>query len=228
MRRNSFRCLCLVGKGNVKFTGFLLLGLTVNLPWSKGQHLIFIDRQEPVSTTKMLPAVLIMLLCKENAFALEEKNACLFTSGGRLHRVIIQPIRRQGQNRLLIKSEGLLLLDTQTWLHSFSVTSSRTGRLQERMKIYLLIKYLHQTFFDQVSTLEQLHFKFTCTLYKKDSDKVFLETILQMRKLSLRASQMLQGRPAGSIPGGAVVKIRLPMEGTWFWSLRSGKIPGRE
>lgn len=89
-----------------------------------------------------------MLLCKENAFALEEKkiNACLFTSGGEdSHRVIIQPVRRQGQNRL-IKSEGLLLLDTQTWLHSFY-----SNKQQDRETAGRGWKF---TFFDQVSTLQ--------------------------------------------------------------------------
>ena len=90
-----------------------------------------------------------MLLCKENAFALKEKKkkACLFPSGGEdSHHVIILPIRRQGQNRL-IKSEGPLLLETQTWLHSFYSNKQPDKETAGRGWKF--------TFFDQVSTLQK-------------------------------------------------------------------------
>lgn len=189
--RNSFRCLCLVGREQCGIHWVFAIGGMPSLisPGLKGQRRVH-WQTKACFHHQMLPAVLIMLLCKRECFCTRRrKKKCmsLHQWWEDSHRVIIQPIRRQGQEQTDKVRRSALAIDTQTWLHS----NFYSNKQQDRETAGRGWKF---TFFDQVSLTSNLFWSsiYTSNSFTlefrvhstKDSDLGITETILQMRKLS--------------------------------------------
>lgn len=143
--------------------GLLLGAAGLFLPLSKGADDSLTD--DSWFPTKTLPMEWNIFLCKESAFAL--KNAFLLPSGGEdSYHVIIQPIRRQGQNRQT-QREGPPLPDTQMWSHGFW-SNRQLGRETAG-------KGWKFPVFDRVPVISSsFTYRISCSLCKKSMTLVFL------------------------------------------------------